>query len=130
MQNFADGASTVNPNRSLKASLIQNMRFDEGSSEYKNWLAKCVYYFCNSNLVEFRYFKQHKCFNWLFRSTTLNDIYSHYILPNISAPSAKPSGQRHLSSRRRQDKPVNEDYEEGDVTGYALQQPMDVIFMR
>lgn len=34
---------------------------------------------------------------------------------------------RLLESHRRQDKPVHEDYEEGDVTGYALQQPIDVI---
>lgn len=84
-------------------NMLSSMKYDEGSTEYKNWLT---------------------------RSTTLNDIYSNFIRPKpaeTTSPSNDvSSGPKLFTSRRRQDKPVHEEYEEGDVTGYAMQQPDDV----
>lgn len=64
------------------------------------------------------------------RTTTLDDIYRHYN-PLQSHSSSKPTTNNNLGnhraiSNRRQDKPVHEDYEEGDITGYAMPHQSDV----
>ncbi|XP_037027671.1 uncharacterized protein LOC119068245 [Bradysia coprophila] len=84
--------------RSIKTSDIQDsMRYDQGSTGYKDWLTK---------------------------TATMDDIYRHIMM----APT--PSNNSLISSTlltnklaRRQDKNDENEYEEGDVTGYAMQHP-------
>lgn len=77
----------------------ENMLYDQGSSGYQNWLSK---------------------------TTTLEDIYRHYsVKPNeinnlINATS--PAGSRRNFDTRHDDGD-DDDYEEGEITGYAVQQP-------
>ncbi|CAO1409168.1 unnamed protein product [Diamesa hyperborea] len=80
-----------------------SMLYDQGSYEYKNWLAK---------------------------TTTLEDIYRNYAMnPKQNKVSKTPNDDPKL---RRQDYQVNEqeddyhdEYDEGEITGY-IQQPQQV----
>lgn len=68
---------------------------------------------------------------FFYRTTTLDDIYNHYISP-------KANGSHQENSQRKQDESGvgggggglmgSDEYEEGDVTGYAIQQPAYVSF--
>lgn len=53
----------------------------------------------------------------------MDDIYSNFIFDNTSKTTVEDA--RSLANRR-QEKPVHEDYLEGDVTGYAEQHPIHV----
>lgn len=73
-----------------------NMLYDPGSAGYQNWLAK---------------------------TTTLEDIYRHYsVKPSeVNTLSNSSSGSRRAFDTRHDDE--DDDYEEGEITGYAMQQP-------
>lgn len=85
-----------------------HMLYDEGSNEYKNWLAKWKK--CSNSLHSFTEY------DFISRTTTLNDVYR-----NFGASDKK---------RRRQDQFIDDadeyatDYEEGDVTGFMAQKPL------
>lgn len=55
----------------------------------------------------------------------MDDIYRNFIFDNKSKTATDDA--RSSMPIRRQEKPVHEDYVEGDVTGYAEQYPMHVI---
>lgn len=53
----------------------------------------------------------------------MDDIYRHYISPGFYNNSETMANGRKNGANRKQDINISEDYEEGDVTGYAMQQP-------
>lgn len=59
------------------------------------------------------------------RTATMDDIYRHFDSKTgakaVNKTNVSPSV--HIDSGRRQDK-ISEEYEEGDVTGFAVQNPI------
>ncbi|XP_058816082.1 uncharacterized protein LOC131679387 [Topomyia yanbarensis] len=75
------------------------MLYDQGSSGYKDWLSK---------------------------SSTLDDIYRNYLSPSLSANSSDHQPQSHRANASPTSNPrTSEDeyFDEGVITGYAVQQP-------
>ncbi|XP_055687208.1 uncharacterized protein LOC129792322 [Lutzomyia longipalpis] len=74
----------------------QNMLHDEGSSAYSHWLDK---------------------------STTLEDIYNNYMRKNSSLGAARRRTDRIFDHNHAEYEDWETDYEEGDITGYAVHNP-------
>lgn len=68
-----------------------------------------------------------KSLSFFLRTATLNDIYRH-IQPHNTSNSL--IGMSKSPPFRRIDGVSNDDYEEGTVTGYAMQQPIPSGFVR
>ena len=66
----------------------------------------------------------------LNRTTTMDDIYNHYISPTVNVNGSIEIKKTKHNPHRKHDKndknDNNDDYEEGDVTGYAMQHPIYV----
>ncbi|CAD7077932.1 unnamed protein product [Hermetia illucens] len=108
----AEGENSTYPNMTTtrQAKMIPNgeLLYDSGSSGYKNWLSK---------------------------TTTLDDIYRQFSSNSLAVPSnntlatRSPKGKDPNLNRRNSygvDELTEDDYEEGDITGYAVQQPMPI----
>lgn len=113
----AAAENTKNGMNRMNYDIKEAMRSDEGSSLYKNWLSKLVPI---ALILMFRILLTRGSY---YRTSTMDDIYNHYIAPS------RGNGT-HENAHRKQDtidgetsvSPADE-YEEGDVTGYAIQQP-------
>lgn len=97
---IVDHLDKIDESRSIDKldKIKENMLYDQGSSGYKNWLEK---------------------------TTTLEDIYRHYsVKPQQSEIMNKTTdnNRRALQMDDRQEV-TEDDYEEGEIEGYAFHQP-------
>lgn len=61
----------------------------------------------------------------------MDDIYRHIMMPPLTSNSSLISSTLFTNQfNRRQDKNDENDFEEGDVTGYAMQHPSILVSIR
>ncbi|GAB0100742.1 hypothetical protein DMENIID0001_168280 [Sergentomyia squamirostris] len=65
--------------------------------------------------------------NWLTKSSTLEDIYNNYMKKNMSQ-TPRRRFDNNFEKESEYEEWAADEYEEGDVTGYAVQNPVDTSY--